>query len=398
MEAPWIVNTVDSLQQIKEKRKPNFMKVPYLDLRVVNQGHKKALLKRFERVLDHGRIINGPEVEEFEDAMASRVGVRFALGTSSGSSALFLALQALNIGPGDEVITTAYTWIITVNAIAAVGAKPVFVDVGPDFNIDPDKIERKINSRTKAIMPMHVGGHMCNMIAIEAIARKHGLYVVEDAAQAVCSSLGSRKAGQFSTIAAFSMNPMKVLHGYGESGVLTTNSKTLYNKLVQLRHAGTSRDVAGVHINRCRYVSLNHKIDTIQTSFLLENLKRLDKVWEIRDRFARRYDKRLRGVVGLQRTQDNEVHGRYLYLITCRKRNALRKALEERGIETKVVYSPLACDADVYKKRSQEHLPVSRRLLRESLSIPLHEKMSNRQVDFVSDAIRSVCERRKQSK
>ena len=197
------------------------MKVPYLDLRIKEKAHREALHKRLEGVLTHGRIIEGPEVQDFEQRIAKRVGTRFAVGTGSGSSAIYMALKALDIGPGDEVITTPYTWIITVNAIAATGAKPVFVDVREDFNIDPNKVEEKIRSKTKAIIPMHVAGHLCQMSDLERLARRRGLHIVEDAAQAICGSLGSRRAGSFSTSAAFSMNPMKVLHGYGEAGVVT---------------------------------------------------------------------------------------------------------------------------------------------------------------------------------
>jgi dTDP-3-amino-2,3,6-trideoxy-4-keto-D-glucose/dTDP-3-amino-3,4,6-trideoxy-alpha-D-glucose/dTDP-2,6-dideoxy-D-kanosamine transaminase len=365
------------------------VEVPYLDLRVLDKAHKKALLKRFEKVLTHGRIIAGPEVEEFEERIARRIGVKHAVGTGSGSSAIFLALKALGIGRGDEVITTPFTWIITVNAIAATGAKPVFVDIGEDFNIDLNQVEQKITPKTRAIVPMHVAGHLCEMTSLQKIARTHSLHVVEDAAQAICGSLGSRQAGSFSAAAAFSMNPMKVLHGYGETGVVTTNNDRVYNRLLKLRHAGTRRDPTGRHFNRCDFVSLNHKIDTVQAAFLLENLERLESIWQKRDRIARKYDSLLKNVVGLQELHPNEIHGRYLYLIRCKKRDALRKVLEKNGVETKIVYSPLACDAAPYKTSQRLHLPVSRRLLREVLSIPLHEKMLLSQAEFVSDIVRS---------
>jgi dTDP-4-amino-4,6-dideoxygalactose transaminase len=368
------------------------MNVPYLDLRVSDKAHKKALLKRFEKALTHGRIIAGPEVEDFEERIAQRVGVRYAVGTGSGSSAIFMALKALGIGPGDEVITTPFTWIITVNAIAATGATPVFADIGEDFNIDIDQVEEQISPKTRAIVPMHIGGHLCEMKPLQKLARTHGLHLVEDAAQAICGSLGSRRAGSFSTAAAFSMNPMKVLHGYGEAGAVTTDNERVYKRLIKLRHAGTRRDSTGRHINRCDFVSLNHKIDTIQAAFLLENLQRLESIWQQRERIARKYDSLLHRVVGLQQLHANETHGRYLYLIRCQERDALRKTLERNGVETKIVYSPLACDATPYKSRQRLPMPVSRRLLRQGLSIPLHEKMSLSQAEFVADIIGSFME------
>jgi dTDP-4-amino-4,6-dideoxygalactose transaminase len=363
------------------------MKVPYLDLRIKEKAHREALHKRLEGVLTHGRIIEGPEVQDFEQRIAQRVGTRFAVGTGSGSSAIYMALKALDIGPGDEVITTPYTWIITVNAIAATGAKPVFVDVREDFNIDPNKVEEKIRSKTKAIVPMHVAGHLCQMSDLERLARRRGLHIVEDAAQAICGSLGSRHAGSFSTAAAFSMNPMKVLHGYGEAGVVTTNSERLYRRLKKLRHAGTRRDPTGRHFNQCDFISLNHKIDTLQAAFLLENLDRLEFIWQKREKIAKRYDALLSGVVELQKLHPDEVHGRYLYLIRCKKRDGLRKTLAQKGVETKIVYSPLTCDATPYRHGRRLNMPVSRKLLKQSLSLPLHEKMSLAQAEFVANTI-----------
>ena len=368
------------------------MKVPYLDLRVSDENHKAAILKRLDKVLSHGRIVEGPEVDEFERQMARRIGVKYAVGMSSGSSALYSALKSLGIGPGDEVITTPFTWIITVNAIAETGARPVFADVGIDCNINPEAIKQKLSKKTKAIVPMHVGGHLCDMSSLSEIAKTYGLHIVEDAAQAICGRLASRSAGSFSTVAAFSMNPMKVLHGYGEAGVVTTNNKKIYHRLKKLRHAGTRRDPLGRHINQCDFISLNHKIDTVQAAFLLENLKRLEGVWRKREQLAKVYDKRLGDIVRFQELHPQERHGRYLYLIQTRKRDPLRKYLTTIGVETKVVYSPLASDARPYKGLPKSSLPVSRQLLVETLSLPLHEKMSVCQAEFVADEIRGYLE------
>lgn len=368
------------------------MKVPYLDLRVSDKIHKAALLSRLDKVLSHGRIIEGPEVDQFEQQMAQRVGVKYAVGVSSGSSALYIALKSLGIGEGDEVITTPFTWIITVNAIAETGAKPVFADVGIDCNINPEAVRKKISRKTKAIVPMHVGGHLCDMSAFSGIARKYGLHIVEDAAQAICGRLALRPAGSFSTVAAFSMNPMKVLHGYGEAGVVTTNNRKIYQRLKKLRHAGTRRDPLGRHINQCDFASLNHKIDTVQAAFLLENLKRLDDLWRKREQLAKVYDEKLNDIVRRQDLHPEETHGRYLYLIQSKKRNGLRRHLNNVGIETKIVYSPLASDAKPYRDVARSPLPISRQLQKETLSLPLHEKMTVRQAKFVADEIKGYLE------
>ena len=366
------------------------MEVPFLDLRVNDPALKKELISRVEKILSHGRIVEGPEQEEFEKKFASEIGVKYALGVGSGSSALYLALLGLGVGPGDEVITTPFTWIITVNAIVATGAKPVFVDVQDDFNIDPNKIEKAITPKTKAIVPMHVAGHVCDMTSITRIARDNHLFIIEDAAQAFCGSINGKRAGAFSHAAGFSMNPMKILHAYGEAGAVTTNNKKVYNRIKQMRHAGTKRDKEGKHINRCNYFALNHKIDTIQASLLISSMDRINEIKAKRDQIASLYDEAFSGILGIQKIRKGEIHGRYIYIMACRKRDGLRKYLLNNGIENKVFYSPLVCDAKVYKNSfSNINIPMARRLLNQSLSIPLHEKMTIKQAEYVIDTIYS---------
>ena len=364
------------------------VKVPFLDLRVNDVALKKELIGRVEKILSHGRIVEGPEQQEFEKKFATEIGVKYAVGVSSGSSALYLALLGSGVGPGDEVITTPFTWIITVNAIVATGAKPIFVDVKDDFNIDPNAIEIAITAKTKAIVPMHVAGHMCDMESIARIASDNNLLIIEDAAQAFCGSLSGKRAGTFSQAAGFSMNPMKILHAYGEAGVVTTNSNKIYNKIKQMRHAGTKRDKEGKHINRCNYIALNHKIDTIQASMLIASMGRINKIKEKRDQIASMYDAAFSDIMDLQMIRKGEVHGRYIYLMACNKRDSLRKYLINNGIENKVFYSPLVCDAAVYKdKKIKLDVPKARNLLKQSLSIPLHEKMTIKQTEYVIENI-----------
>jgi dTDP-4-amino-4,6-dideoxygalactose transaminase len=364
------------------------VKVPYLDLRVNDESLKKELICRIEKILSHGRIVGGPEQEEFEEKFASEIGVKYVVGVGSGSSALYLALLGLGVGPGDEVITTPFTWIITVNSIVATGAKPIFVDVQDDFNINPIAIEMAITGKTKAIVPMHVAGHICDMTSISRIAKDNNLLIIEDAAQAFCSSLNGKRAGAFSQSAAFSMNPMKILHAYGEAGAVTTNNKKVYNKIKQMRHAGTKRDKAGKHINRCHYIALNHKIDTIQASMLISSMDRINEIKAKRDQIASLYDEAFSDIMGIQKVRKGEIHGRYIYIMACKRRDGLRKYLLNNGIENKVFYSPLACDATVYKdKINKINIPVARRLLSQSLSVPLHEKMTIKQAEYVISTI-----------
>jgi dTDP-4-amino-4,6-dideoxygalactose transaminase len=358
------------------------MKVPFLDLSVSDISLRKKLLIRINKILRTGKILEGKEQREFEKIFAKELGAKYAVGVSSGSSALFLALKASGVGAGDEVITTPFTWIITINAITSVGAIPKFVDIDQNFNLDIKKIESAITKKTKAIVPVHIGGKLCEMEKIYKLALKYKLKVVEDAAQAFFSADKNKRAGAYSHASAFSFNPMKTLHAYGEAGAVVTDNKKIYKILLEMRHAGTTRKKKNFDINNCNYVSLNHKIDTMQASMLIENLKRKKEIINKRNKISKLYDKSLKGLAEIQQLKKNETHGRYLYLARFKKRNLLQKFLRSKKIETKVFYSPLACDAPVYKKKIIM-VPKSRKYLKESLALPLHEKMKISQVNYV---------------
>ena len=360
------------------------MRVPTFDLRVTDSEIRRELLESIEKVFDHGRLFLGPEVEEFEHQVAQFIGTKYAIGVSSGSSALYLALRAVGIGPGDEVITTPLTWIISSNAISACGATPVFVDVRDDFNIDPVAIESEITPRTKAIVPVHYAGHLCDMEAIQEIAERNNILLIEDAAQAFGAGRYRQRAGSFSIAAGFSMNPMKVLGGYGEAGVVVTSEEEIFKKIKQLRHAGTTSDPKKVITNDCREVALNHKMDTINAALLLVSLRHLSSRMEYREMIARRYNRELPKGIKRQESVGDEVHARYVYPIMTEKRNEFRRFLESQEIETKIMHEPLVCDAPVYKG-CRAVTPRARSILAESLIIPSHEKLTTEQIDFVVD-------------
>ncbi len=215
------------------------MKIPYRDLSVTNEQQKKELLESVDRVLSHGRIILGGEVDLLETKIAEICQKKYAIGVGSGTDALYLALRCLEVGPGDEVITTPLSWIATVNAIVLCGATPVFVDINEDLNMNTELIEAHVTPKTKAILPVHFTGRLCNMEQVMGIANQKNLCVVEDAAQAFGAHANGAKAGSFGHINCFSMNPMKVFCSYGESGALVTDEERLYRKLLSLRYAGT---------------------------------------------------------------------------------------------------------------------------------------------------------------
>ena len=358
------------------------MRVPFFDLRVQDSELKKELLTAFERVLDHGRLFLGPEVDELENRVANYIGTKYAVGVDSGSSALYLALKVAGIKRGDEVITTPLTWIISSNAIRSCGAVPVFADVREDFNLDPSSIQSNITSKTKAIVPVHYAGHMCDMERIGEVANQNNLLVIEDAAQAFGASLNGKLAGSFSLAAGFSMNPMKSLGGYGEGGVVVTNEEALYRRLKQYRHAGTTSDPKKLVTNDCRVIALNHKMDTINAALLLVAMDRLEKRKQIRESIARRYNEELPRSVQHQSVSEGEVHGRYVYAVRTGTRDQLKSFLEANGVETKIMHEPLVCDAPAYRKYRSE-VPVARKVLDTSLVIPSHEKLTSQQIGYV---------------
>ena len=357
------------------------------DLRVKELKLKRDLNKSFKKILDHGLFFFGPELYEFERKMSKFLNMKYAIGVASGSSALYLALKSLGIKSGDEVITTPFSWIITSNAIVECGAKPVFVDIADDYNINADLIEKKINSRTKAIIPMHWGGHMCDMEKIKRIAKKYNLFVVEDAAQAFGAKFKNKKSGNYSDVAAFSMNPMKCLNGYGEGGLVATNNKKLYEKIKILRYAGTTSDPKKLITNNCIEISLNHKMDTINAAMLLVSFKffnkKNDKLKEIR----KFYDKNLNKKILRQKIRKYETPGMYAYPIRIDNRNKIKQFLDKKKIETKIWNDPLISDSPAYKRFNKNDTPNAKKVLMKTLNIPFHEKLTLKELHYVVDNI-----------
>ena len=364
------------------------MKVPFLNLKLKNKKVRKIILKKINNILLSGKILEGVSQKVFEKKISKFLNSKFAVGVSSGSSALYLALKANDIKSGDEVITTPFTWIITSHAISSLGAKPVFVDIDNNFNLDYTKIEQAITKKTKAIVPMHVAGKLCNMKQIYKIAQKYKLKIIEDAAQSICSSYDGKKSGYYSNACALSFNPMKVLNSYGEAGAITTNSKKIFKKLLSLRHAGTNRVKNSIHINKSNYISLNHKIDTIHSSILIENLKKISLVLKKRQLIANYYINNLENLIKTQKINKGEVHGRYLFLARFKKRDKLRSFLKNKGIETKVFYSPLVTDALIYRKCKKFNLNNSKKILKEVVALPFHENLKLSQIKYVVKQIK----------
>ena len=363
------------------------MNVRMFDLRVKNPKIRKDLKKNFENILNHGMFFFGPELEKFEKKMSNFLSMKYTLGVASGSSALFLALKSLGIKKDDEVITTPFSWIITSNAIVECGARPVFVDIKDDYNLDADLIEKKITPKTKAIVPMHWGGHMCEMEKITKIAKKYKLHIVEDSAQSFGAKLKNKKSGNFSDVAAFSMNPMKCLSGFGEGGLVATNDRKIYERIKILRYAGTTSDPKKLITNNCVEISLNHKMDTINAGLLLTSFKFFNEKMKRLKEIKKFYDLYLDKNIKKQEIREDETPGLYAYPIQVNNRDNVKAFLKRKNIETKIWNDPLILDSPAYKKYNKNDTPNAKRVLKKTLNLPFHEKLTNKEIKYVVDNI-----------
>lgn len=360
-------------------------KVPFLDLRIRDREERKALLSAIDAVFSHGRIVLGPEVGMFEKKVARFCGSKYAVGVNSGTDALILALKSTGISTGDEVITTSLSWVATANSIAILGAIPVFADIGDDLNIDPQSIKRLITSKTKAILPVHFTGKVCKMDQIQSIAQKNNIVIIEDAAQSFAAEYKGQKAGTFGEIGCFSMNPMKVLGAVGEAGVIVTDDREIYERLLSLRYNGT------INKEKCIEVSFNGRIDTLQAAILLERFKRFKKIIAKRRKNARYYNSRLselKYIIALPIEDKDQLQVYYTYTLRAEKRDKLKKFLKSRGIETKIQHPFLIPDQPVYKNNPRDKLTNAQKIVKEILCLPVHEKMTTQNMVYVTQNIK----------
>jgi UDP-2-acetamido-2-deoxy-ribo-hexuluronate aminotransferase len=310
--------------------------IPFIDLRVQYQALKPQIQDRINRVLEHGQYIMGPEVKELEDKLAAYVGAKHCIAASSGTDTLLIAMMALGIGPGDEVITTPFTFIATGEMIALIGAAPVFVDIDPrTYNIDPSKIEAAITPKTKAIMPVSLYGQCADMDAISAIADKHGLPVIEDAAQSFGATYKGRKSCALSTIGSTSFFPSKPLGAYGDGGALFTDDDALAKAMKEIRVHGQDRRY---HHPR---IGINGRMDTLQAAILLAKMERFN--WEVEQRqnvgagyTAKLKESRANIVTPFIESHNTSVYAQYTIQIDDRA--AAAKRLNDVGIPTAVHY------------------------------------------------------------
>ena len=352
-------------------------KIRFVNLEFQDSKFKKKITNRFHKILKHGQFILGPEVQEMETKIAKFCKRKFCVGTASGTDAIYLALRALDIGNGDEVITSPMTWVSSTNSIMMNNAKPVFVDIKNDLNIDENKIEKHITKKTKAILYVNYTGKIANTQKIKSIANKYNLRIIEDSAQSFGSTRYKMPSGSFGDVSCFSFNPMKVLPSLGEAGAILTNKKKIYEKIKILRYAGT------VSRENCMYPSLNFKIDTIQSSFILEYLKIIKKLIKRRITIAEIYNKNLHKSILRPKTEKNCVDTFYTYTIQVKNRNKLLKYLNSKGIEARVKHPILVSDQLAYVKFRKSNLTNAEKIIKKIISLPINDKINNEEVKYV---------------
>lgn len=347
------------------------------------------------RVIESAAFINGPEVKEFEKELATYLGAKHVIGCANGTDALQIAMMALGLKPGDEVITASFTFVATVEVIGLLGLTPVFADVQPGtFNIDPEDIKRKITPKTKAIVPVHLFGQSADMEPIMAIAKEHGLYVIEDNCQAIGSDYTfsdgtTRKAGTIGHIGTTSFFPSKNLGCYGDGGALFTNDDELAKKLRRVCNHGS--DVRYYH----EVVGVNSRLDSLQAAVLRIKLRHLDAYAAARNQAASAYDEAFARIPGLtipeRSPSSTHVFHQYTLKVSNNRRDALKEHLEKHGVPA-MIYYPVPCHLqNAYKtaRFAEGSLPVTEAITHEVLSLPMSTELDKQQLAHITSAVKA---------
>lgn len=359
--------------------------IPFLDLKSTYVELKTEIDAAVSSQLNSGWYILGPEVEDFEAQFSRFVGASHCVGVGNGFDALVLALRALGIGPGDEVVVPSNTYIATWLAVSMVGATPVPVEPDPVTHcIDPQRIEEVLSPRTKALMPVHLYGHPADIAALTSLCARHGLRMIEDAAQAHGAAMHNRRVGSSGDIVAWSFYPGKNLGAFGDGGAITTNDPQLAKRVAILRNYGSSEKYVNVE------KGVNSRLDPLQAAVLGVKLRHLLEWNARREAVAQRYATRLCGLpLGLPTTQIGATHAWHLYVVSTSERDALQEHLSSAGIGTLIHYPIPPFRQDAYREflPRAAQWPIADRLAREVLSLPMGPHLSLAQADAVADAV-----------
>jgi dTDP-4-amino-4,6-dideoxygalactose transaminase len=359
------------------------MKVPFIDLTRQHAALATELTRAAASVIERAQFILGPEVSAFEREFAASCRVEHAIGVASGTDALHLALMALGVGPGDEVIVPAFTFVATAEMVSHLGARPVFADVDATLNLDPDDAARCVTPRTRAMIPVHLYGQPAAMGPLLALADRHGIAIVEDAAQAVGAEWRGVRAGAIGRVGCFSLFPTKNLGGCGDGGLVTTADATLAARLRRLRNHGSDTKYVHQELGWCS------RLDELQAALLRVKLRHLDAWTERRRVQAARYRELLAGLPLVLPAEVPDTVGVYhLFTVRTPHRDALRTFLDERGIGTAVHYPVPLHQQPVYREASARSLPASERAAREVLSLPFYPELRPDEQDTVAAAVR----------
>jgi len=364
-------------------------KVPFLDLKAHHEPHMPEFLAAIREVIDSCAFAGGPYVAKFEQDFAAYCGARHSAGVGNGTDALWFALLALGVGPGDEVITVPMTFMATAEAITYCGAKPVFVDIDETtYTMDPALLEAAITPRTKAIIPVHLFGQMADVDPILAIARKHGIPVVEDSAQAHGAAYHGKTAGSVGAVGCFSFYPGKNLGAFGEAGGTTTNDAALHQKICVLRDHGQARKY--YH----SMVGWNGRMDGIQAAVLRIKLGHLDRATELRRQHAAQYDRELPDVQELIRPIEasGRKHVYHVYAVRVQRHDDLIRELTSAGVGTGIHYPVPVHLQECYASLGYGpgSFPVAEACAREFLSLPMYPELTPEQISYVVGAVKSA--------
>lgn len=355
------------------------------DFKKEYQFHQQRVDKAIQDVLESGYYILGNQTKAFEQEFASYTGTNYAIGVANGLEALQIALLAIGVGDGDEVITVSNSAVATALAISMTGATPVFVDVDAYHHMDVDAVENAITRRTKAIIPVHLYGQPVDMHHLDIVANRHNIPVIEDACQAHGGHIGNTRVGAFGLLAAFSFYPTKNLGTYGDGGAITTSSKELYDKCVMLRNYGQKN----------RYVhelkGVNSRLDELHAAILRVKLETLDDLISKRRNIAALYRQKLASVsqIQLPKERSNTLHTYHLFVIEAENRDALQQYLKENGVESLIHYPIPIHKQTCFPEFNSVHLPRTEALAKSILSLPIHPFLTEHDAETVSTCIQS---------
>ncbi len=365
------------------------MEVPFLDLKAQYNSIKDEVHESMQQVLDRTAFAGGPFVEQFEESFATYCQTKYAVGVSNGTAAIWLALAGLGIGRGDEVITTANTFIATAEAISFAGATPVLVDINETtHNMDPEAVEAAITPQTKAIIPVHLFGQMADLDPIMKIARKHNLYVVEDASQSHGATYNGRRAGSIGDVGCFSFYPGKNLGAYGEAGGVVTNDAELAAKIKMIRDHGQSKKY--IH----KIIGWNGRMDGIQGAVLSVKLKYIDQWNELRRQHAREYSNMLASVPGIvtPTVASYGTHVFHIYAIRMAERDEVMRQLRENGVACGIHYPVPVHMQEAYAELNYKagDFPVAEKCASEYISLPMFPELTPSQILHVTETLKQI--------